>query len=258
MGQDTKPIAITIDDLPVLTHGLIDVDDQQKYFHRILATLRKHNVIATGFVVGKMVNSQNEDLIKAFIKEGHFIGNHTFSHFDLNKKSATEFIDDIKKGQSEIKKFQKKVKFFRYPMLHRGDEIKKRDSVSTYLITNNYIASPVSIDNDETIFNINFVKAYYQNKKEEADSIGQAYISHMINKSLYYDSLGYDVTGRQINHILLLHMNFINSFYLDTLLTWYKNNNWEFITLDEALSDPLYFWEDPYVGKRGISWVERY
>lgn len=256
-AQDQKQIAITLDDLPTLSHGLISQAEQTVYFNRILKILEKYKIKSTGFVVGQSVSDKNKSLIKSFIKQGHSIGNHTFSHPDLNKTSCRYYINNIKKNQNLISNFNIKHKYFRYPMLHRGDSKEKRDSIYHYLQNEKYTIAPVTIDNDETTFNIKFVRAYFSGNNAKADSLGKAYVNHMIEKSLYYDQLGYKLTGRSVKHILLLHMNFINSFYLDHLLKWYKNNNWIFISLADALSDPLYIFEDMYIGKKGISWLER-
>ena len=45
----------------------------------ILDALKKHNVPATFFVVGNFL-SDNPDLIKRMVEEGHIVGNHTYTH----------------------------------------------------------------------------------------------------------------------------------------------------------------------------------
>jgi peptidoglycan-N-acetylglucosamine deacetylase len=256
-SQNRKQVAITIDDLPALSHGLIDFQNQEAYFGRILETLSKYNISVTGFAVGHLITRQNSNLIRNFLKSGHSIGNHTFSHTDLNKMSAKDFILDIEKNQKLLQAYQPEIKYFRYPMLHRGNTVKKHDSVYNYLKNNGYTIVPVTIDTDEADYNIAFVKSFFGNTKSNADSIGNAYINHMIAKSLEYEKRGYEIAGRGINHILLIHMNFINSFYLDYLVSWYKNNGWEIVSLEAALTDPIYNMKDIYIGQKGVSWLER-
>ena len=60
-----------------------------------------------------------------------------------------------------------------------------------------------------------------------------------------------------MKHVLLLHMNFLNSIFLDDLLLMLKNRGWVFIQLSEALKDPAYFISDNYCGKKGLGWLER-
>lgn len=255
--QGRKKIAITIDDLPTLSHGKIDVPEQTNYFKKILVTLEKYEIQSVGFVLGQKINSHNKELIELFLQSGHQIGNHTYSHPDLNNVAVEEYIKDINVCQQVLQAFNTPIKYFRYPMLHRGDTEFKRDAIHNYLKQTNLKIVPVTIDSDEVAYNIRFVNAFYQKKISESESIGEEYIRHMISQTIHYDDMAHELLNRPIKHILLLHMNFINSFYLDDLMAWYKANNWEFITLDDALTDPLYSMKDHYIGKRGISYLER-
>ncbi|HAY63193.1 MAG TPA: delta-lactam-biosynthetic de-N-acetylase [Ruminococcaceae bacterium] len=64
---------------------------------RILDALKKHGVKATFFLVGNYFETQPE-LVKRMAKEGHTIGNHTYSHHDMSK------ISDIQSFQTELQK----------------------------------------------------------------------------------------------------------------------------------------------------------
>ncbi|UCG62327.1 MAG: polysaccharide deacetylase family protein [Candidatus Zixiibacteriota bacterium] len=254
--NSARKIAISFDDLPTLSHDILTVNDQIAYFNRIMRTLEQHNVRAIGFLVGQRLRPENEHLVRSFIDAGHLVGNHTFNHWDLNKVSASDYIRDIEKCSNLISQLDMPCKYFRYPFLHRGDDVAKKDSVLSYLERNEFIIAPVSIDNDEAGFNLRFVKAL-QSDSSAAQTIGQEYVEHMIFKTEYYERLAVEVNGKAINHILLLHMNLINSYYLDTLLDWYEQNGWEFISIEEALSDPFYSKPDSYVGEQGLSYIER-
>jgi len=204
----TKKIAITLDDLPTLSHRIIDAKEQNAYFRRILKILDKYSVQATGFAVGRLITDENYVLLDNFIEKGHIIGNHTANHYDLNQVSCQKYIDDILLNESVIEKYMPEKKYFRYPMLHRGNTEVKRDSIYQLLDENDYLPAPVTIDTDEADYNIRFVKAYFSDQKDDAKKIGEEYVEHIISQSKYFDKLGYDITGRQIRHILLLHMNF--------------------------------------------------
>lgn len=80
-SREEKLIALTFDDGP-----------HPKETNEILDILNKYNVKATFFVVGKHCNWYSKPLVRA-AKEGHEIGNHTFTHPDISNLSC----DDIKK-----------------------------------------------------------------------------------------------------------------------------------------------------------------
>ncbi len=256
-AQESKKLTITIDDLPTLSHDIIDSTEQLKYFNRILSTLDKYKVQATGFVVGKLIKRFNAHLIDEFIKRGHTIGNHTYSHWDLNSASCLSYELDIEKNEAMLSNYAISQKYFRYPMLHTGNIKAKRDSIHDYLIKKGFAIVPVTIDNDESAYNIQFVTAFYNENSIKMKEIGKQYVAHIIEKTIFYDSLSYKIANRPIKHVLLLHANFINSFYLDELLCWYRDNGWDFISLKEALSDPIYSFEEKYIGRKGLSWLER-
>jgi hypothetical protein len=64
--------------------------------------------------------------------------------------------------------------------------------------------------------------------------------------------------GRDIPQILLTHVNRLNADALPELLAWLQKRGYRFITLDQALGDPVYATPDLYVGTNGPSWLHRW
>ena len=101
----------------VLTKEIVTMDDEENTEEKIiyltfdcgyengntapiLDALKKHNVPATFFVVGNFV-SDEPDLIKRMVAEGHIVGNHTFSHPDMAKISTREaFTQELSKVEA--------------------------------------------------------------------------------------------------------------------------------------------------------------
>ncbi|MDR2584637.1 MAG: polysaccharide deacetylase family protein, partial [Prevotellaceae bacterium] len=56
-----KQIALTIDDLPFVSgHSIIGLKDGKPITDKLLQHLNKHNVKATGFVIGNMIDIKEE------------------------------------------------------------------------------------------------------------------------------------------------------------------------------------------------------
>jgi peptidoglycan/xylan/chitin deacetylase (PgdA/CDA1 family) len=250
-------MAITLDDLPALSHGIIPETEQAAFVRRILQTLKKYEIRAVGFVVGGSIRPANRGFIDEFLRAGHEIGNHTDTHPDLNRTSAGNFLRDIDSCGEKLSGFGVPVRYFRFPMLHQGETREKRDAVAAGIRARNLIVAPVTIDSDEADFNLKYVRAHFEGRENEAEMIARDYVLHMLQKTREYSGLADRLFGRPVPHILLLHMNFINSVVLDELLGKCVTENWSFTTLDEAMSDPLYSMEDPYVGPKGLSLLER-
>ena len=106
---DEKKIWLTFDDGP-----------EEEVTEFILKTLKKLNIKASFFLIGKNIQAFPE-LTKAIIKEGHVVGNHSFSHLNGFKSKNEEYIYDIELGQKLINEKlvemgkTNKIKIFRPP-----------------------------------------------------------------------------------------------------------------------------------------------
>ncbi|SYZ74494.1 putative Polysaccharide deacetylase [Candidatus Zixiibacteriota bacterium] len=254
----TKELAVTIDDLPFLYGRYLSDSAQNAKFHDILKILKKHDIKVIGFVIGAHVNSVTSPLLDDFVTAGHAVGNHTFSHPDLNDTPIDRYEDDIARGEDAIFKWVDSVKYFRYPMLHQGPTEHKYIGVANYLAAHSYVNVPVTIDNDDWLYNRDFTEARKRGDTALADSIGLGYLAHMQKMTRYYDSIAVAKLHRDIKHILLIHMTELNALYLDTLLSWYESEGWKFVSPQEALTDPVYKIEDTYIGEMGLSWLLRF
>ena len=89
-GDIPKKIALTFDDGPnVACTG------------RLLDGLKKRNVRATFFVIGKNAK-KNPKLTKRIYEEGHMIGNHTYTHIDMSKVSEGKAGKELKKTSRTV------------------------------------------------------------------------------------------------------------------------------------------------------------
>ncbi|PIC78020.1 hypothetical protein CSV74_00395 [Sporosarcina sp. P19] len=74
---------------------LINVAWGNEYIPEILDVLKKHKTKASFFFDGSWV-SKNPDLAKLIYNDGHEIGNHAYSHPDLQQKSEAETMEELK------------------------------------------------------------------------------------------------------------------------------------------------------------------
>ena len=105
-GNSTQnKIALTFDDGP---HPV--------YTPQVLDFLDKHSIKATFFCIGKNVK-QYPYLVERIIKEGHTIGNHSFSHSNfIDFKNKNGWLKEIEATDLEIQKITgQKPRFFRPP-----------------------------------------------------------------------------------------------------------------------------------------------
>lgn len=104
-----KKIWLTFDDGP-----------EKEVTEFILKTLKKFNIKASFFLIGKNIQEFPE-VTKEIIKEGHIVGNHSFSHLNGFRSKNEEYIYDIELGQKLINEklvemgITNKIKIFRPP-----------------------------------------------------------------------------------------------------------------------------------------------
>ena len=77
-GYESKKVALSFDDGPDPT-----------WTPRVLDVLRKYNVHAAFMVIGEAAQD-NVGLLKRYLREGHEIGNHTFTHPDISEVSERQ------------------------------------------------------------------------------------------------------------------------------------------------------------------------
>jgi peptidoglycan/xylan/chitin deacetylase (PgdA/CDA1 family) len=197
-----------------------------------------------------------------WLEAGLELGNHTYSHANYHEVGYEIFTKDVLKGEKVIKpisqNYNKSVKYFRHPYLKSGVSKSSSDSLKNFLNQNNYIEAPVTIDNEDYIFAAAYEKAYKANDLSLMENIGSAYINYTASKTVYYEMLAEEIFGKEIPHILLIHANKLNADYFDELYTLYKQNGYEFTTLDIVLKDESYRESVTRFGDWGISWLERW
>ena len=77
--------------------------------------------------------------------------------------------------------------------------------------------------------------------------VSEEYLKFVALKFDSCDKIAADLFGRPIKHILLLHANELNADNMDGLVEVIKGRGYQFITLEQALKDPVYQYPDKYV-----------
>lgn len=89
-SKHQKLIALTFDDGP-----------HPQYTPEILDLLNEYNIKATFFVLGQFA-AKYPEIIKRQAREGHEIGNHTYSHINIKKVSLQKFKEEFDETQNII------------------------------------------------------------------------------------------------------------------------------------------------------------
>jgi peptidoglycan/xylan/chitin deacetylase (PgdA/CDA1 family) len=196
-------------------------------------------------------------ILKLWIEYGQPLGNHTYSHLSLNKTPLEDYKQDVMKGALISKKLMADAGlpylYFRHPYLHTGTTPEIRSEFQAFLKQKGYIVAPVTIDTDDYVFNTKLIE-----NPQEKDSIIKSYLEHTRKKFIFYQDASEKMFGHNIKHIWLLHANQLNAYAMNDLLKIAQEQGYEFITLDDALTDPAYLSADNYYENYGVSWLYRW
>lgn len=236
LAEQVKEVALTIDDLPFVGTNSNDPGNlrrTQKRFLDILHTLNENHIPTTGFVIANSIAKGQWELLEEFRNNGYEIGNHTYSHANLNYVPANKYIENIEKADKILQPIMTQPKYFRYPGLTEGKGEKKQ-IVQDYLTSNQYVIAPVTIDSKDYKFNARLLNINWRVRAQYLNKIKQQYLAYIWNQTQKAERKSKN-GGRQI---LLIHANLLNSHCLGDVIKMYKDHGYKFITLQEALANP--------------------
>jgi peptidoglycan/xylan/chitin deacetylase (PgdA/CDA1 family) len=267
----SRTVAVTVDDLPYAGAGNgravspLDVAIAEEINRKLLSAFRHHHVPVTGFVIQRRVEELGVPAGTEILREwtnGQFdLGNHTYSHPDINQLSIAEIEDEIIRGESSfvplMKQAGKKTEFFRFPMNHTGDTKEKHDQLAAFLSGQGYRLAACTIDNSDYIFNGAYVRML-GNHDPSAQKLRSQYLSYTSTEIDYYAGLGRQIFGYEPPEVLLLHDNRLNADTIEQLLRLIERKQYKFVPLADAQSDPAYQVPDTYTSKYGPMWGYRW
>jgi peptidoglycan/xylan/chitin deacetylase (PgdA/CDA1 family) len=256
LSPQPKEIAITIDDLP-LNGPRIEIERLRSMTDKLLAGIQRHQIPVIGFVNESLLYIPGEAdariaILKAWLDAGVELGNHTFSHLGFKTASLAEYEDDFIRGEALTRVLMKqkgqKLRYFRHPFLQMGPTRELEKSFETFIAERGYHIAPVTIDTMDWMILAAYSKARTQGDAEMMKRVSEEYIKFARLKFEFCEKVSTELFGHPIKHILLLHANELNADNFDELVKMMTDRGYRFITLEEALKDPVYQFPDQYTG----------
>lgn len=209
----------------------------------ILNTLQTNGLKSIIFpAIVKIGDADGLQLVMQWGKQGHLIGNHSYSHYSLNAATTdlSQFIEDTQRAELILKPLTGWTARLRFPYLKEGDSVEKRDGLRHWLAAQHYQSGAVSIDASDWYYNQKYLALLKDNETEKIQRLKQAYIAHLLDRASYYDQLALQTIQRSPRHMLLLHTNAINAAFLQDAIDAFKQQHWQVIDANTAFRDSLY------------------
>ncbi|MGA8938409.1 MAG: polysaccharide deacetylase family protein [Acidobacteriaceae bacterium] len=247
-------VAFTFDDLPA--HGPLPPGEYRpEPIRTIIKVLKTENMPPIyGFVNGFRTKEYpyQAELLREWLAAGNPLGNHTWSHPSLDKSSAKKYIHNIAENEPLLEKVDPDGDWhwFRFPYLEEGDTLAKRDAVRGWLFSHHYRIAEVNLDFGDYMWNDVYARCAVKKNNAAIASLHESYLATADEYITYSRTLSHRLYGRDIPYVLLLHVGAFDAKMLPDLIALFRKRGFEFVTLQQAESDPAYS-VDPKVAYPG-------
>jgi len=266
VAESPRAVAVTFDDLPGVGTG--ELADLEAITDGLLAQIRAADMPAIGFVNEEKLEARGQReartaMLDRWLEDGLELGNHTYSHPRFYDTPLEEYQRDVLRGERVTRRLLADrelppPRYFRHPYLNTGPDLETKEAFERFLARHGYEVAPVTIDNDEWLYAAAYRSAAVRGDSALMRRVGEDYIRYMEDVFAFYEGLSVDLLGREPPQVLLLHANLLNAHWLDELATMMRGRGYRFITLEEALRNPVYDSPDRFIGSRGLSWLQRW
>lgn len=262
-----RSICITIDDLPAAAANNMTGAEIVEMTTKLLTTLREQKIPAVGFVNERKLYKLGEvdDRIKAlnlWLDYGFELGNHTFTHMSLDRSTLKDWEEDVVRGETVTRwlmtQHNQTLRYFRHPYLDTGRDLETRRQAEAFLVSRGYRIAPITMDAWDWMY-----AGVYEDARRRGDTaleqqLVSSYFTYTGQVFDYYERFSKDLFGYEPKQIILLHGNWLEADHISELFDLLRKRGYQFVSLQDALSDAAYSSPDEYVGEEGTGWIDHW
>lgn len=252
MTCHAQTIAFTFDDgFDVLSSGGQAAIDNAA----MLTTLKQHHVRGMLFPSGAALdNHENMNLVRAWSRRGHAIGNHTYRHTSLSDTDITQYFADVSYAQSVLQALPGWCLRLRFPYLDEGSTKEQHNQAMQWLAQQGYGVAAVTIALPDWEYAQHYLDALQSGSDADAATFRQHYLQQVWAQIQTQEAHWLNILKRSPAHVLLLHTNHLNAVVLPDLLHLLKHNGWRIVDPATAFQDPIYqrSYTNPYAAGESL------
>ncbi len=242
-----RRIAITIDDGPSSGAG-DDLEMYQRITDGIREAFVRNKVPAIMFINENQLNvgGQRDSRVRSletWLDAGLELGNHTYSHRRPDEAELHRYFDDVVQGEVVTRKLLsdrgQSLVWYRYPYLATGRG-NLAQQIEDFLTMRGYRIAPVTIDYKDYSFATDYSRLLRAGEKAKAQERVAEMWRALDTAFERSEKESMRIVNYEIRQILLIHCNLMNAITLDETLKRIRDRGYEFISLQEAMQDPVY------------------
>jgi peptidoglycan/xylan/chitin deacetylase (PgdA/CDA1 family) len=237
-------LAITVDDLPV--HGPFPPGvTPSEVNEQLIAALRGAGVSHVHtFVNGHSLetNPETAKVLDDWREAGAILANHGWAHKNLNELSVADYEREILENEPLLARLGGDTDWhwYRYPFLAEGDDPAKRAEIREFLARHHYRIAGVSMSFSDWQWTAPYARCRANGDAAAVAELERMYMEAARADADYTRMVSYKLYGRDIPHVILLHVGAMTAHMMPRLLKFYRDEGFRFISLPEAEADPAY------------------
>ena len=241
-GVAAKRIALSFDDVPRHAGAFYTPNERSK---RLISALDAAKVKQAAFFVtpgniDKVDGQNGEGRIAAYVRAGHVIANHSFSHKWLSRTPAADYLADVDRAAAWLKGRPGYRPWYRYPFLDEGRrDLAKRAEVRAGLAARGLTNGYVTVDNYDWHLDALASKAKREGRDIDMAALRQLYVETLVGAADFYDRIARDALKRQPVQVLLLHETDLNALFVADVVAGLRKAGWTIVPIDQAYRDPI-------------------
>jgi peptidoglycan/xylan/chitin deacetylase (PgdA/CDA1 family) len=239
-----QEIAFTFDDLPA--HSILPPGESRlDVANSLIQTWKTEKMPPVyGFVNGIRIEQepQSAAVLPAWRAAGFPLGNHTWSHMNLNQNSAADFEADTAKNEDLLSRQMQGAdwRWLRFPYLSEGDTPEKTEAVRAFLGTRGYKIAGVTMSFADYLWNEPYARCSAKGDSAAIAGLEKSYLQAAAEAIPYYRGMSQTLYKRDIPYVLLMHIGAFDARMAPRLLALYRSQGFSFVTLPEAEKDFFY------------------
>jgi peptidoglycan/xylan/chitin deacetylase (PgdA/CDA1 family) len=240
-----KRIAFSFDDVP-RRPGAFMTSDQRTA--RLIAALRRSGVRQAAFFLTpghleEPYGAGGEARIAAYVRAGHVVANHSWSHRGLSRIGAEAYLADLDRAAAWLAGRRGARPWFRYPYLdegtRQGADPAARDAVRAGLTDRRLLNGYVTVDSYDWYLDDLANRARAAGRAMDMAALRDLYVEIVVDAAEFADALAVRTLGRRPIQVALMHETDLEAMFLPDAIAALRRRGWRIATMDQAYRDPI-------------------